>query len=303
LLASPAASAQTFLLSGALDDADGPVAAGPLPFVLQLVEDDAVLWAEEQPAVDVVGGVFVVDVGSATPLPSLVPARARLRITVDGDELPLVPLAQVARSARASRAATTARAAEAERLQGHAAADFVGPDALATPGVPFVGFDHVTGVPAALANGDDGPVVTGTAGGVVLRADGTLALENVPGDRLGVDSINGGHLLTGSVGTRQVADGTVEGSHFNGRQLTRGELDADLTTREVRTRQVYRVDDIACTAALGTLTTQPDCAPTPCTPVLNAPGQLACGTGNCGLPIGFPRPRCANTPVGHLVRP
>lgn len=300
--ASPA-RAQTFLLTGVVDGVDGPVAAGPLSFSFELVDGDAVVWTEEQAAVDVVGGVFAVDVGSAAPLPSSVPATARLRITVDGDALPTVSLAHLARAARAARAATTPHATETERVQGHVAADFVRPDALAVPGGPFVGFDHVIGVPPALADGDDGAVVASTAGGVVLDGAGRLALANVPGDRLADGSVTGARLQNSAVGTRHVVDGTITGSHVSDGSLGRAQLDADLTAREVRTREVFRVDDVACSDTIGTLTTASSCAPPSC--VVNGllVGRFVCGTSTCERPVRLPPPTCANTPVGSLVSP
>jgi hypothetical protein len=195
-------------------------------------------------------------------------------------------------------------ATEAERLQGHVAAEFVRRDALATPGTPVVGFDHVTGVPADLADGDDGAVVTSTGGGVVRGSNGMLGLVDVPGDRLADGSVTGARLPTDAVGTRQVVDGTINGGHVVDGSLSRTKLSADLTTREVRTRELFRVDDSACSDALGTLTTLSRCEPSSCVVSGGGKGKLVCGTTTCETPLSLPlSTTCANTAVGSLVLP
>lgn len=294
------AAANTFLLTGVVEDAAGPVPAGPLPFVFALVDGPTALWTEEQPAVDVVDGVFVVDVGSANPLPLAVPAGVTLRIVVDGDELPSIPLARLGSANHAARAATAPTATTTNELQQHPAADFVRIDALAAAGAAAVAFSNVTGVPADLADGDDGTVVTSTGGGIVRGENGALGLQDMPGDRFADGSITGNRLPAGSVGPRVVADGTVTGGHVADGALTADDI-ADVTERELRTTPVYRVDAVGCEAALGTMTTASTCAPSLCNDVLINDKRLQCGNASsCKSPLNT---TCPNTPVGALVLP
>jgi hypothetical protein len=297
------ASANTFLLTGVVEADGAPVSSGPLPFVFSLVDGATVLWSEEQPAVDVVDGVFVVDVGAANPLPPSTPAGVRLRIVVDGDELSTVPLARLASATRAARAATAPTAPTTTQLQQRSADAYARADALALPGGAAVAFGNVTGVPADLADGDDGTVVSGTGGGVVLGADHTLGLQDVPGDRLADGSVTGARLPAGAVGAREVADGVVTGALVVDGTLTRSKLAADLTEREVRTKAVFRVVDVACEDELGTLTTKSTCSPSSCKALGQPDKVLACGSTTTCTSVILGLPSCANTAVGALVQP
>jgi hypothetical protein len=304
--ASAPSAAQTFTLAGFVDDGDA-AADGLFTFAFALVDDTGTLWSEEQPNTVVVGGVFVVDVGAATPLPLSIPSGAALQLTIDDDALPPMPLGALVTASVAARATQAALVDVAERVDGHAAGELATVAGLASaPGVP-VAFANLVEVPADLADGDQGTVVASTAGGVVLDAAGTLKLEAVPGDRLQAGSVTAAKLPAGAVTSRHVVDGSLTGAQVADGTLPRTRLAAPVTAREVRTRAVFRVDNPVCSLALGTLTTSATCLSDPCTStvVINGTsvpitGRLTCGSPSLCLSS---QTTCPNTAIGQLVQP
>lgn len=276
------AAAQTIALGGALED-QGNGANGLFEFSFALVDAaDSTLWTETQTGVVVVQGSFAVDLGSNDPLPASVPADARLVVTVEGDELPPLPLARLFQVNRAGHARAALHAGNAAAVDGAPEAGLATKAALAAAGGPAVAFANVTGAPPHIADGDNGAVVTSTSGGVALNGNGALSLPSVNGDRLANGAVTGAKLPAGAVTSTKVLDGTLIGADVRDGVLTRAKLAADVSDREVRHRNVYRVENDACPGNAGDLTTHQQ--------------ESAVGT--------FPNIElCINTYVGALVMP
>ena len=300
------AGAQTFLLTGELDD-DGAPADGLFAFDFALLNDaDAVIWSEQQPSVVVAQGSFAVDVGAATPLPSVAPLSARLQVTVGEDVLPPFPLARflsVNRAARAQRALTSPRTVA---LAGVTEGEVVTRTDLATAGSALVPFTNVSGLGDDVRDGDDGVDVTNPVDGLALGG-GALSVASVNGDRFGANTIDGGRLPDSSLAASKLGQGVVTGAKV-GSDLTRGDLAADITLAEIAGQDIFRVVSVGCEDLVNKLSTQPTCATTICTfqssingqPVTLV-GRRACGDATACS--SFNPTACTNSLIGKLVAP
>ncbi len=305
-LASTPSVAQTFLLTGSLDDGDAP-ASGLLTFALEIHDTVGVsLWQETQSNVVVVGGVFALDVGAAEPLPPAIPASSTLTITVEDDELEALPLAKLLRVARSARTPVADESPSARRVGGVVADDVVTREALSTPGGASVPVSGVADMPADVLDGDNGAVVVAAGDNVTLSPDGTLALaSSIPGSALANNSVN--QFGTGVIQSAKVAVGAVTGAKVAANTLTRSDLSSDITASKVSGISVFRVGTNSCSEPSGTLMTVSSCAALVCDTGQTLPngvplfGRLSCNDStNCST---FGASTCANTNVGKLVAP
>lgn len=297
-LLSTAASAQTFPFAGALDDGDG-VADGLFTFELALLAPDAsVLWTEQQANVVVVDGIFALDVGASTPLPTTIPGRARLSITVDGDALPPVPLARFLTVTRAALAATADTAVSANSLAGRAPADVATREALAASGGPPVAFANITGLATTVADGDQGTDVTSTSADFAISGP-ALSVATVNGSRLAANSVTAANIT--AVGTNSVADGAVTGAKVLDGTMTRSRFDAGMGAREIKTKRIF-VRPGGCDQP-GDLTEASTCLPRSCTPSGGGNGRMRCDGTACESTVGVIQvPQCfIFVALGELV--
>ncbi len=189
LLVSTSASAQTFLFSGHLDDGDQP-ANGSFTVGLAIKDGDTVLWDEEQPSVVVVDGNFAIDVGAVEPLDVAPPATARLVVTIDGDELPPAPLGRLAVAFNVGVAAEVSNASDADVVGDVTIDEALRVGDLASGGVAYP-FAAITGVPADLADGDNGQDLTLAANSGLTLQSRTLSLgTTILGSKLAPGSIS-----------------------------------------------------------------------------------------------------------------
>jgi hypothetical protein len=291
LAASSSAMAQTFPFAGVLETSDGPV-DGLVSVELSIVDaEGASLWTETQPAVVVVDGVFAVDVGAVAALPASVPASSLLALTIDDDALPPIPLARLLRATGAGNAERATTAATANTVGGATAATAATRTALAAAGGPAVDFSNISGVPAAVRDGDQGTDVTGTSADLSVSAR-TLNLATVSGTRVAAGAITGSSVVAGS---SQVANSAITGAKVVDRGLSRASLVEDVTAREVKTVSIFIQDHAACGSGL---TTSSACTPSSC----GAGKQVECDGTGCSTPSGFGLRQCLNlTKVGELV--
>lgn len=302
-LTASAASANTFLLTGALDDGAAP-ANGLFTFQLAIVgANDAVLWQEQQDNVVVADGVFAIDVGAATALPASVPAPARLRVTIDDDELPAFPLTSLVQADRVSLADQANTSPTATRIGDVTAAAAVRTSALAAAGGPTAPFSAVSGLPAGVADGDQGTDVTSAGAGLTL-GDRTLSVVTpTTADRFATGAIAGNRFGTGVITDTKVANNAVTGARV-GADLTRADLTAVVGEAQIAGRAIFSATATGCDGA-PFLSTGATCATTACTATslmtgLPVPGHLSCDASNCGQ---FNPTTCNNTRLGVLVAP
>ena len=280
LLAASPVAAQSFLLAGHLDDGDAP-ASGSFAVSLALTDGADTLWTEEQTGVIVVDGVFAIDVGAAEPLPLSVPGRARLTVVIDGDALPPMPLSRLLRADRAVRADLADAADSADVVAGVDAAGAVTVSGLLLAGEAPVPFSALTGVPAGVADGDQGTDVTPAVGSGISLTSRTLAIQSVNGSRFATGALAGSSLASSSITGAEIANGAVTGAKIADGTMPPNRLTGRFTEREVKGRVVFRVTEETCVEPIGTLTTQSTCAPT----------DLSC----------FPFTVCQNAALGVLV--
>ncbi len=304
-LASVPASAQTFLLTGAIDDGGAP-ASGILTFALELRDDDgSALWQETQANVVVIEGAFALDVGAAEPLPSAIPATATLTVIIEDDELDPLPLATLLRAARAARAPSADTSPTTRQLGTVGPDDVVTREALATAGGATVPVSGVADMPADVLDGDNGAVVSSAGTELDLEPDGTLALEAlVSGVALAGNSVV--QFGSGSIQSAKVAANAITGAKVAANALTRADLAADIGVSQVSTTRIFRVNTTSCSEPDDTLTTQATCAALLCDTGNVGPGgfpvfgRLSCSDGTCG---GLNASTCANSDAGFLVAP
>jgi hypothetical protein len=302
-LASEPVWAQSFLLTGELDDGDAP-ASGLFTFDLS-IEDDAdppnVLWRESQPNIVVVAGVFAVEVGVHEPLTGDFDARAVLRVTIDGDVLPPIPLASFARVTRAAIADVADTAPSADRLGELAPSDAVRRSALAAPGGPTFPFAAITGLPSGVQNGDDGTDVVAAGQGLSI-SDRRLSVSVVNGNRFLPGAIAGGAFPTGSIEGTKLADGTVTGTKVAS-DLRRADLAAAVGEAQVAGRVIFQITAPGCVET--GLSTRSTCTARPCDTPHPFIGVVVQGATGCdGTGCGLLNPTtCANNRLGLLVTP
>jgi hypothetical protein len=290
-LMSMAANANTFPFAAVIDDADGPV-DGLVSLELRLVDEGAVLWTETQPAVVVVDGVMAVDVGAATALPAEVPTQAALVMVVDGDELPALPLARLFQAQATIRAQRATTATRAGSLNGATPADVATRTAVGAAGGPPVAFTNITGVAAAIADGDQGTDVTSTSADFAISAR-TLSVATVNGSRLAAASVDGVRLASGSVTATQVADSAITAAKLANNAFTRTRLAVDITSTETKTVTVFQLP----AGCGGDLSTQQTCR-TPACGNANLGLRTSCDGLTCGL---LPGSSCSGTAIGKVV--
>lgn len=298
--------AQTFLLSGGLDD-NGVPADGLFAFEFALLsQDDDVLWTESQPSVVVATGFFAVEVGAATPLPATAPPNARLQVTVGEDVLPAFPLARFLRANQVALAGRVPSAPVTDDLNGIAAAEVVTRTALATAGGAIVPFDSLSGIDESVRDGDDGVDVTNPIDGLAL-GNGTLSVVSVTGDRFAANSINGGRIPDGTLAASKVAANAVTGAKV-GNDLTRADLSADIGEAQVAGIDVFQVSANGCVELDNKLSTAATCPTQTCTFQSQINGQpvTLVGRRSCAdaeACSSFNPTACPNTRVGKLVAP
>jgi hypothetical protein len=298
LLLAPAAAANTFLLTGALDDGAAP-ANGLFTFELAIVgADDAVLWQEQQDNVVVADGVFAIDVGAASALPASVPAPARLRVTIDEDELPAFPLTSLVQADRVSLADQANTSATATRIGVVAAADAVRTSALAAAGGPTAPFTAVTGLPTGVADGDQGTDVTSAGSGLTLGDRRLSVVSPTSADRFVTGAIDGSRFGGGTITDAKVALNAVTGAKFPNLNLRRTRFTANPGEAQMAGRDVF-ADANGCVTSSG-LTTRSSCASRSCTDQFGVSGRVGCdGTGCARLNPTT----CSNLSLGVLVAP
>jgi hypothetical protein len=293
LMASGPSWAQSFLLTGDLDDGTAP-ADGLFTFDLA-IEDVAdpprVRWRESQPNVVVVDGAFAVEVGANEPLAGAFDARSVLRVTIDGDVLEPLPLATLVRVARAAVAEVAETAPTASRLGSLTADQAVRRSALATPGGARIPWTAVT-VPIGVADGDDATEVVAAGQGLSF-SDRHLRVVAVSGDRFQAGAVSGSAFLDGSIDESRVADGAVTGATVSSSSLRRADLVEDVGERQVNGTPVYQVTAAGCIET--GLSARATCGARTC-----AGGFMRCDNRSCDE--GNPA-TCPNEYLGLLVAP
>lgn len=285
LTAAAHAEPITLVYVGTLKNTAGPV-NGPVSLVADLYDaasDGSAVFTETFASVEVVEGVFVVELGATAGAvldEAPLPAPRYLSLTINGETLTprtavaTVPGAHHTPHARMAELAETARAFGAL-----AAVDIAQRELLATPGGAPVAFANVTNLPAGIADGDDDALYTGGAG----------------------VSISSDHVVSASALTSgMISAATVTDADIAGRSLTAANVQGPVTEDMVAGNLVsVYVPNAACD--LGdrytlTSTCRPvatdcqigfirECAPTP------------------GCRVLYLNPSCPNTLVGKLFPP
>jgi hypothetical protein len=306
LVSSSSALAQTFLLTGTLDE-DGEPASGVFTLTLSILDDeDDVVWTEELSGVVVVDGNYAVDVGALEPLPLTVPAGAQMQVTVDGDALEPFPLGSLVRVSRAARAGQVASAPTADLLAGAAAGAVLTRTALATPGQAVVPFSALSGVPADIADGDQGTVISGAGVGLTFSEQGQLAVGDVPGDRFADDALSGDAFAGNSIPVDRIQNASISGAKVGG-DLNRLSFQPApnslrLAAAKVAGTSLFLQPHAGCALEPGSLVTAATCTTVSCTtgdPPFQLVRRRSCA-GVCGQTSSS---TCTNTPVGTLVAP
>lgn len=294
------ARANTFLLTGTLFDGEGP-ADGLFTFELALIEADdqpVVAWQETQENVVVVGGVFAIDAGAVEPIgPVFVNGRVSLQVTIDGEVLDAFPLATFVRVDRAGVALNALTAATAATLQDVSPAEAVRRSALAAPGGPTFPFAAITGLPAGVADGDDGVDVTAAGQGLTLGDRRLSVVVGTNGDRFQSGAIAGSRFSAGAITDVKVANNAVTGAKV-GADLTRADLAAPPGEAQVSGRALFNATADGCDQQ--GFTTSATCPTRSCVDGFGVPGRVGCdGTGCARLNPST----CPNTRIGLLVAP
>jgi hypothetical protein len=305
LLAMPA-QANTFLLTGSLADGDAP-ADGLFTFELSIfgrVDPTVEVWTETQQNVVVVDGVFAIDVGAVEPLPASLDDRGFLQVTIDGDVLEGLPLPAVVRVEQAAVAqASDGVAQTAETLDGVGPDDVVRRSALAAPGGPGFPFSAITGLPAGVADGDDGVDVTVAGQGLTLGDRRLSVVVGINGDRFASGAIAGSRFAAGAITDVKVANNAVTGAKV-GADLTRADLAAAPGEAQIAGRALFNASAAGCDQR--GFTTNATCPARVCTagtnPVNGLPinGRVGCDGTGCAQ---FNPTTCTNTRIGLLVAP
>lgn len=295
-LAAAPGQAQTFLLSGHLDDGDDAGAPANGSFTVGLALRDGVteLWSEEQTGVIVIDGFFAIDVGAVSPIDITAPATAVLDIVVDGDALPPMPVSRLVSAARASRATRASTANSADLVGTVTAANAVTRARLAQSGGLTLPFSALTGLPAGVADGDTGREFDLAAGSGLAIANRTLSLGSVPGTKLGLGAVTRA-LLPATLGSTQIQDGAVTGAKVASGTITGSQV-SGITAAQVLSSSIFTVIAPGCVDALGALS-----ATATCQRRLDAcpAGQFTDCDGN-GCSGGFNV--CSNSLVGQVLR-
>lgn len=293
------ASAQTFLVSGHLDDGDAP-ADGVFTVDLAIDDGDTPIWSETQPGVIVVDGFFAVDAGAVTPLDVSPPATATLTVTIDGDALPKTPLSRLLRATRVDRAITATTAATTAAVGSVTEATAVTAAKLSTSGAAPLPFSALQRVPAGVSDGDTGRDITALANGGLTLTARTLALGNVDGSKLATGSVTRTQLPTTISGT-QIAAGAITGAKVKDGTLTGANV-TGITDTEVAGTPIFEITALNCNGAVRSLTTASTCPRFACTDVGGAAGREGCDDPSVcetgALVISF----CFNTRLGVLAQ-
>lgn len=297
LLASSSASAQTFLFAGHLDDGGAP-ASGSFTVDLAIVDDDGVIWSEQQSGVVVIDGNFAIDVGAAEPIDITVQRSHRLRITIEGDELPLAPLPFVDLARQVDTAEETGLASSAARIGGVTEDEAVTFARLTEPGQSVIPFTAITPVPAGVADGDDGADLS--VDSTLTLSARTLSFNKVTGAKLAAGAVNSGRIADGAIGSVNVVDGAVTSQKVKNGSLTRADLAGDVEAAAVATIPVFLVTATNCKVSAGSLMTTATCQTPDCDLGGGLPGEEDCDTpGSCLIGSLV---TCNNTPMGSLVQ-
>lgn len=303
-LARPA-HADTFLFTGALLDGDAP-ADGLFTFELAIfgrVEPTTLLWSEVQQNVVVVDGVFAIDVGAIDPVPASLDDRGFLEVTIDGDVLERLPLLSVVRVEEANVAQSSdAIAPTADSVGGVGPDEAVRRSVLAAPGGPGFPFSAITGLPAGVADGDDGVDVTTAGQGLTLGSRRLSVVVGINGDRFQSGAIAGGRFAAGAITDGKVANNAVTGAKVGG-DLTRADLAAAAGEAQVAGRVLFNATADGCDEQ--GFTVNPTCPARTCTatsPISGLPvqGRFSCDGTNCAQ---LNPTTCTNTRIGLLVAP
>ncbi len=295
LMAATPTSAQTFLLTGELDDGDSP-ASGVFTVQFELLnEAGTVVWSETQAAVVVVGGVFAVDVGALEVLPADVSAAATLQVTVNEDRLAPFPLTRLVSAERTDLARVADSANDAAALDGHPLAELVQRAAVAVAGGPVVPFASISQVPADIADGDQGVDVRSAGNGLAF-ANRTLSLASVSGTRFAVGAIAGTQL--GGIDGTRIAPAAVTGAKV-GADLTQADLSQGIRNQQVSGKALFRVSAANCKQAADSLMTRSTCDAQTCVvPNQILAGRVGCNDSTCSL---FNPSTCTNASAFFLV--
>ncbi|MCC7109118.1 MAG: hypothetical protein IT382_07515 [Deltaproteobacteria bacterium] len=300
-LAAPAA-ANGFSFAGELHDGAQPF-NGSADFELALYDvatGGAPLWSESQSGVQVVGGVFALDVGSESPLP---PSVARtlglyLEVVVEGDALaPRARLGAVPVAERAVVAGSVDQADDALALGEQAAEELATLAALQTLGGASVAWGNLSGLPAGVDDGMDNGTAFTTGAGLVLNA-GQLSLANdgVQASHLASGAVTSAKLAAGAVGTTQLADGAVQSTDVADGSVGGFDVanDAIGTAQLAGTLRVYQVQYTGCLQPFGTMMSSSSCTAGGSCPVGYS---WDCLSSSC---VGAFGGNCSNASVGRL---
>jgi len=252
------ARANTFFFTAELRD--GAAAAdGVFSVDLRLIDNaNATVWSEQQPNVVVADGLLAIDIGSASALPPVVPVDARLVVTVEGDELEPIALAVLARVARARRVASATTAGSTDLLGGVTSSTAARRSLLrAADAGSTVHFSNLSGVPADIADGDDGTVIGSASNGVThTAATGALALTSVQGTDFGTQQIPASRFNDNSIDTSRVAAAAVTREKV-GTDLDRADFNADVGLAQILSTPLFRVTATSCVDRQGLSGTNP----------------------------------------------
>jgi hypothetical protein len=193
-------------------------------------------------------------------------------------------------------------AVTAETLQDVSAAEAVRRSALAAPGGPAFPFTAITGLPAGVANGDDGVDVTTAGQGLTLGDRRLSVVAGTNGDRFQAGAIAGSRFAAGAITDVKVANNAVTGAKV-GTDLRRADLAAAPGEAQVAGRALFNATADGCTQS--GFTTNPTCPTAVCeafNPFIgaNVPGRLSCDGEFCGQ---LNATTCPNTRIGLLVAP
>lgn len=258
---------------------------------VEVTGNAGVLVTADVPAVVLVDGFLSVDLDLAEAVDAALAGETLLvSVTVDDGVAPLTATSVVGPvffAAHASEAGHALDAASADAVGGLTDAELVSAAALAASGGPAVAWENLTSLPAGIADGDDGNVLSIGAG--LTRTGVTLS----------VSALTGASIVDGTIGTNQIADDTLTSSHLaslGGADFAADSLagadfaQTSFTSTDVVRPVVMRVEAQGC-ALRGRLTTATTCPQVTCN---NGTGGLSCTTGLCGTLVGT----CTNPLAG-----
>jgi hypothetical protein len=257
LLSSPSWGA-TFTMEGQLLDG-GVAASNSYATTIEILDDGNVsLWSETTNLL-VIDGNFFIEVGAVIPVSddALVVGQS-VRFVIDGETLSVMPLPTSTTAVAVRRAARARTTDLAGSLFGNDARTRLLQQNI---GSAQVAVANVSGLPAGIADGDQGTNITATA--PLSLSAGTLSLSPLSSGNISDGSVSGtaagGILATGataavtsggtvSINSRVVADGTITGA-----------MASNLTAADVAGVNLYATASVDCGDASGTLTTSSFC--------------------------------------------